>query len=230
MWNTILEKKILDRSQKLILPLYEQTFFWIVNLAKITEKEVELAKQLLDLPILNKSNRLRLKEDRHRKIITYAILLYHLQEVTAVKSNEIKIQFSKLGKPYLPDNPVHFNLSYTKEYAFIGIHPEKPIGVDIENIQNHKDLMEVANFFFHENEKKQLFKAKDPIDSFFSIWCAKEAYLKAKGTGFLTENIPALEYKSSLCSQMSIFQSNQQEIHVYHEKIPKHKLAVCVTV
>ena len=228
MFDHISETRLLKRSHPLFLPPFQEALFWIINLQEITEEEIELAKNFLDQDAIDKSKRLSLQEDKNREIITNSILRLLLKQTTKIGLQKIKILRTEHGKPYLLDHPVHFNLSHTKNYAFFAIHPKQPIGIDIETVQNGDNLLETAEFFLHSSEKKEIAKGIDPVDKFLSLWCAKEALLKAKGTGFLVDNIPLLELKAASDPQFDVYVSGNQEIYVHHKIVEGHKLAVCL--
>ena len=120
------------------------------------------------------------------------------------------------GKPYLEGNPFYFNVSHTQGYAFIGIS-ETPIGVDVEKILKERVVSNTP--LMSESEHRAIKNAPDETDAFFSFWCAKEALLKAQGTGFQTRFVPTLIPGSG------IFYSDNDQIHVL--KRGDIKLAVC---
>jgi len=183
----------LIRSRSLTLSPFEEALFWIVDLKEIREEEVKEAMGFLDEETLGRVNKLVFIEDRQRSIIVHAILRIYLEEFSKKKPEILRGAF---GKPYLKDQTLHFNISHKKQYAFLGFHPQRPIGVDIEE--------------FHP-----------PLGLPYE-WCAMEALLKAKGTGF-TVNPPQLFQLSSDC-----FVAEGWSVYVYSDKIEGHKLAVCL--
>lgn len=215
----------LERSQSISLAPFDEGLFWLLNLEQIEKKETEEARDFLDDAALNRSERLRFEEDRSKEIITQAALRFYLAKMTNQKPRDIEILRNAYGKPFLQNHPLHFNLSHSKYYAFIGCHPHKPIGVDIEPIRNISDMLKVSDSFLHPSEKEQL------LDncSFFSLWCAKEAILKAKGTGFSTDSLPVLHpVKQANSLSIDHYTSMGMKVCVYNDKIKDHKLAVCI--
>ena len=90
----------------------------------------------------------------------------------------------KHGRPYLavPDCPYSFNLSHSNALAAFAVC-DAVVGVDVEQI---KTLPEgVAGMVFSQPEISAL--EAEPVsrqaDKFFQFWSAKEAVLKALGTG-----------------------------------------------
>lgn len=88
-----------------------------------------------------------------------------------------KIQKNDKGAP-LPANGVHFSLSHTSLFA-AGVAACSPIGIDLEKIEPFSDFLK--NRVAADSEW-QLFADVTPI-SFYRLWTAKEAVLKATGAG-----------------------------------------------
>ncbi len=189
-----LSMRFLTRSRSLSLPPFEEAHFWVIDLKAIQEEEVEEARKFLDEKTLSRAKKMIFTEDRNRLVIVHAILRIYLEQFTNQKPEILRNSF---GKPYLKDNALHFNISHKKQYAFLGFHPHHPIGVDIEQLQSF------SNDFFDE-------------------WCATEAFLKAKGTGF--SRIPPSILRKS--SGYYVFQDCI--IYIYDGLIKSHKLAVCL--
>lgn len=92
--------------------------------------------------------------------------------------------YTNKGKPYFAaeadQTPPDFSVSNSGElivYAF----SDRPIGVDIEKIRSQPRYLAISDRFFHPLEKQWL-SDKDEKD-FFTLWTAKEAYVKFTGSG-----------------------------------------------
>ncbi len=97
----------------------------------------------------------------------------------------LQFAYSANGKPLLPDwsEGVWFNLSHSQDLAALAVC-EAPVGVDIERIgAPHED---VAQRFFSPAEAAALLATPkaERAAAFYRCWTAKEAFLKALGTGF----------------------------------------------
>lgn len=96
----------------------------------------------------------------------------------------LRFSLSKHGKPAFetPDAP-HFNLTHSEGYAALAV-AGAPVGVDLEELgEAHAD---VAQTHFSPQEAA-VFAATPPdqqVAAFYRCWTAKEAFLKALGTGF----------------------------------------------
>ena len=91
------------------------------------------------------------------------------------------------GKPHIasPRGGLHFNLSHTGDTMVLVCSRAGPVGIDIESASSRTDITGIASRFFHPNEQRVLAACDDDgrQSRFFRWWTAKEAYLKARGTG-----------------------------------------------
>ncbi|MCR5209114.1 MAG: 4'-phosphopantetheinyl transferase superfamily protein [Lachnospiraceae bacterium] len=90
------------------------------------------------------------------------------------------------GQPYLPDYPdIYISLSHSGARAMCGIS-DAPIGVDIQEHSERREVMDIAKRFFHEDEAAYLESISDPEHrrtEFYRLWCLHEAYVKNTGNG-----------------------------------------------
>jgi phosphopantetheinyl transferase len=105
-----------------------------------------------------------------------SILAAHLGRVP-------EIVVDPLGKPVLADGALAFNVSHSGTLALVAISGQGPIGVDVELHDTRRDLVGLARRFFTGGEAAMV--AADP-SQFWRLWCRKEAWLKARGTGLST--------------------------------------------
>jgi 4'-phosphopantetheinyl transferase len=59
------------------------------------------------------------------------------------------------------------------------------VGIDIEKFQSID--LDIYNYILNENDKERIAISTDKSSSFFSIWSAKEAILKAHGCGLVND-------------------------------------------
>ncbi len=126
-----------------------------------------------------------LAEDRARCLAAGWLLnraaQQHLRTSAAPYMREARVQ---KGKPCLPDFPgAHISLSHSDEWVACAIH-NCPVGVDIERERSVDDG--IAEVFMSPREFGRYAGCteEDRIPYFFRLWTAKEAYLKAIGSGF----------------------------------------------
>jgi len=86
------------------------------------------------------------------------------------------------GKLYLPDSPLHFNLSDADDWIAMAFSWEAPVGIDIETIRPIEGMEQVITDCFSPKEQAYV-QEKDTLVRFWQIWNRKEACLKALGLG-----------------------------------------------
>ncbi|MBL8520444.1 MAG: 4'-phosphopantetheinyl transferase superfamily protein [Betaproteobacteria bacterium] len=98
----------------------------------------------------------------------------------------LRISVGPHGKPYLPAaTHCHFNVSHSDGVGLIALSRSGPVGVDIEIVNEVRDLSTVSPGFMSPSELA-LWKslcATDREQAFYLCWTRKEAVLKASGLG-----------------------------------------------
>jgi phosphopantetheinyl transferase len=102
-------------------------------------------------------------------------------------------------------------------------------GVDIEKIDNQNALEPFDNFLY-------------PNEGSYTLWCAKEAYLKALGSGFSMHPLPLLKPASAhpqkihpiekiehffTPSEEFVISDHKSKVYIYDKVVNDYKLAVC---
>lgn len=95
------------------------------------------------------------------------------------------IVFNEHGKPFIPNSPIHFNLSHSKSYLALGLSINNPIGIDIECREVKK---------IHKKIAKKYFSSLEQESDFFKAWTAREAFIKLLG-GNLLNILPKIVVK-----------------------------------
>lgn len=127
-----------------------------------------------DIP---RDNRLRHATGLYLKEINHDSQSQALADIETIHKN-------KWGKPYYPNAPhIHFSISHSGDYWICGFS-EEPVGIDL---QEHRkaNYSGLSKRFFHPLEDDYL--KKNNYSYFFSVWAAKESYVKYLGTGFIKE-------------------------------------------
>lgn len=146
-----------------------------------------------DIRTLNEAENARAASFRFREDAEHWISCRHalravLGEYISVSPAEVPLEISPEGKPCLaaPFADTHFNLSHCRDLALLAVAPF-PVGIDVEPEMRARDLLGCEESYCHPVEIAAL-----PDDEFMrgakmlEIWIAKEALLKAHGTGLLT--------------------------------------------
>jgi len=99
-------------------------------------------------------------------------------------ATEITFRYNAQGKPYLDSHPVYFNVSHAKDQLLIAV-AKVPVGVDVEWVRPRLEGEKIAKRFFHPAEyvELQALPSQQRQEGFYALWCAKEAFVKALGSG-----------------------------------------------
>jgi len=131
-------------------------------------------------------------ELRRRATVSRGLLRHCLGTALEIAPSSVTINSGKHGKPILGDPKdaasLSFNLSHTAELWILAIAPANRIGVDIETQREETDWDSLVSRYFSTREAQDFNRLlpNQRKESFFRTWCAKEAFLKARGTGLAT--------------------------------------------
>lgn len=120
-----------------------------------------------------------------------APLLRVLAAYLGVPTDGVALGEGPHGKPHLAGygrdsrERLEFNWSHSGGHALVALSRGQPIGVDIERMSRDVRAGEIAARFFDPLESAALRARLESGDdrAFTSLWCAKEAVLKATGEG-----------------------------------------------
>ena len=112
----------------------------------------------------------------------YEMLQELLKEVS---NNEETLEFlyNEYGAPYLQNGP-YFSISHCKAGIAVAVS-EKPIGIDIEAVREPKEGL--VSKTMNTEEYTSIMTDVSPDWAFIRLWTQKEAYLKMKGTGIISD-------------------------------------------
>lgn len=133
--------------------------------------------------------RFRQPDDHRRYVVTRALLRHLLAHHLRLDAQSLVFAQIGQGKPVLAkadaqgnaQPPLHFNVSHSGQWAAIA-WGQHPIGVDIEQ-RRSLDVLAVGAQMFDARVLKSIAQADDSETAFFMAWTAREALLKARGTG-----------------------------------------------
>ena len=107
-----------------------------------------------------------------------------------VCSNDaLSFKREKQGKPYAVVNgtpaSIQFNVSDSGMHGLIAVATAGSVGIDVEERSVNRDLDGLAEMVFDAEEQVSLTAAvgEQKIERFYRLWTAKEALVKALGTG-----------------------------------------------
>jgi phosphopantetheinyl transferase len=150
---------------------------------------IDQYKDLLSCDELEALNNSVVPNKRTEQFFSKIILRLILSKRQGVAPLDLNILRGANGKPYLPGNPVYFNLSHSNGILCIAVCKNRPIGVDIEKIyiREKNVIHRMANKIFSAKEL-EILRDKDNLSSqtnyFIKKFTIKEAFSKMFGKGF----------------------------------------------
>jgi 4'-phosphopantetheinyl transferase len=129
-----------------------------------------------------------------------------LARYVGVEPGDIQITVGPNGKPRLSDQQggpevLRFNLSHAHGRMLISVAKGREVGIDLEPILDNREPLKLAKRFYTTAEYQWIMSRppRDQAAEFFRLWVAKEACVKAQGTG-----LASLQHCDILASSSSI--------------------------
>lgn len=146
---------------------------------------LERAPDVLSAAELERAARFHFDRHRGRFVASRVALRDLLARHLRCEPADLDFEAGPQGKPALPGDPVHFNLSRSEDLCLVALSDDAPLGVDVEYRREDPYLLKVARRFFSDPEVEGLhgLAADEQLPAFFRVWSRKEAYIKALGLG-----------------------------------------------
>lgn len=131
------------------------------------------------------------------------------------------------GKPFVKDFDGYISLSHSNEYAIAIMHPEHPVGVDIEIVQ--PKIKRIKRKFMTDKELSFI-QEEHEIEQLYACWCAKESIFKWQGRKgiSLKQNIDIVpfeyQHEGQLQARLNTSEGSQL-LTVEYEKLEGYFLA-----
>ena len=133
----------------------------------------------------------RFKLSLHQRRFTAArgILRQILARYLRTPPRDIRFQSGPFGKPLLHasvDQPLHFNVAHSQQWALYAVSRDFEIGIDLEGDRDSLDYAGLAERICSAEELLtfQKLSRTEQRTAFFRCWTRKEAFVKAIGKGF----------------------------------------------
>ena len=149
----------------------------------------EPLQPLLQIDELQRANRYKFPDLQNRFIQRRAILRRILGQYLDHPPAELELTTNAFGKPQISEahsSELQFSLTHSGDWLAIAITRNQPVGIDLEIIRENVDCVGLAENFFAPEDITAICSQSDENQiraKFFEIWTAKEAYIKAIGTG-----------------------------------------------
>lgn len=170
-----------------------EVHIWELQAKERDNGETEFFESLLSEDEIDRAGKLRYEQDRRRFISARGHLRVLLGKYLKKKPRQVWIRYGRHGKPYLNDSAnsanISFNLSHSRDSVVFAFGKNREVGIDIEYIRPIPRADRIIERFFSEDERALYNQAPDQekVDIFFKLWCGREAYSKAIGSGI---NLP----------------------------------------
>ena len=133
-----------------------------------------------------RAGRFHSDKDRETYTTCHAALRLILSKCLKVKPLEIQYKYGINNKPGIAGDPIHFNITHTRESFALAVSSDFYVGIDLEVINRDIDIYSIAKSFFSKKECEYIRKTEiGAKNRFFLLWTRKEALLKALGTGMI---------------------------------------------
>ena len=140
--------------------------------------------EVLDHQELERMQRFHFAADAERYAVAHGNLRRILGAYLSLAPEKLSFRNNRFGKPELPSEiSLKFSLSHSKSIAVLAVDPERPVGVDVEDVRPIE--ADVAERHFSATELSDLrgLEGDTWLTGFYRCWTRKEAILKAEGVG-----------------------------------------------
>lgn len=163
---------------------------WLWNLDQVSAA-ADAMRPLLDPMELYRVSRLRSALHRERFLLSHGIVRHALAALGDYPPSAIVFSNRPYGKPAIAA-PHHmralkFNLSHTQNWLALIVSQQAEVGIDIEvTADKRRNIAILAEQICTPSELRDLVTLPTARQgaAFLQLWVAKEAVLKALGTGF----------------------------------------------
>lgn len=188
-------------------------------------------QHLLDEDERRRAERFRFERDRLIFSAAHALLRAALGRRLGRWSGSFRID--AFGKPELEPPtgtpPLRFNLTHTRGLVACALVDGSDIGIDAEQMEASRSLLEIAENYFAGAELGQLRAADAParVATFYRLWTLKEAVIKAIGEGL---SLPLKRFAFTLEPlTLAIEGGDPGEWHIEEfAALPAHALAIAI--
>src|SRR4051812_45198568 len=145
-------------------------------LAFMLDAEEDLVRRIgvcLSAEERRRAQRLRLRQDRRRFVVTRGQLRGVLASKLGISPSDVELEYGRMGKPHLshrmPASHLRFNVSRSADVAVIALSTGQEVGVDIEAVLPLPEADEIAALCFSgsEYESYAALGPEDRLDGFF---------------------------------------------------------------
>jgi 4'-phosphopantetheinyl transferase len=197
----------LDNKQFLTLAS-DQVDVWLVYVDETHDENlIARYRRLLTTQELEREARFHFPNDRHRFLVTRALVRDVLSRYEAISPQDWRFEQNTYGRPTIANDDsiekrISFNISHSDGLIILSITRYRVVGVDTENVSRIAPI-QIANRYFSPKEIAALARLPAALQSqrFFELWTLKESYIKARGMGL---SIPLDQFSFNLDVEQQI--------------------------
>lgn len=169
----------------------DEVHVWAVPL-DVEQPVLSLFAESLSADERRRAERFHFEHVRRRFVNSHGALRQLLGRYLGAQPADIAFVADDRGKPRIVNAvsakttcDLRFNLSHSSELALVAIAAGAEVGVDVEQIRAVSNIERLARRYFHAAEADEVLAAEgDQRDAqFMRCWTAKEAVVKAYGSG-----------------------------------------------
>ena len=126
------------------------------------------------------------EKDQHQFLISRGLLRILLGRYLSIDPSRVELGFEKFGKPFLKSRQIRFNVAHSENHILLGFSLDKEVGVDLEKfLPDTNRMLPLVNSICSPLERDLIsnLSLRETEVALTRLWTAKEACLKALGTG-----------------------------------------------
>jgi 4'-phosphopantetheinyl transferase len=195
-----------------------QIHLWMAFFDEIRDEELlQRYDRLLAPEEREQRRRFHFEIDRHRYLITRALVRAVLSRYAAIEPRGWTFAANAYGKPAIANadrsaQRITFNISHTNSLILLGMTSDGALGVDVENCRARGAPLNISDQIFAPEELAELhaLPRTQQHDRFFEYWTLKESYIKARGMGL---SIPLGRFSFRFPSETTVRVSMRPELN-----------------
>lgn len=164
---------------------------WHLDLDALNEDRA--AEAILSQDEVHRAQQFREERDRARWTSGRVALRRILSGYCETEPDRVRFAYNEFGKPAFaesgPDALPSFNMSRAGQFALCAVARCAALGVDLQRVPDAPGYESLARNYCAAQEQRLLEQVPIPQrqSALCQLWAYKEAYLKARGTGFSIE-------------------------------------------
>jgi 4'-phosphopantetheinyl transferase len=164
------------------LDLQRSVHLWRVDLSETDGSEWSA---ILSPSEAARRDRFLFERERRRYSIARGALRTILGRYLDADPRDISLVENASGKPAVEVSDLQFNVSHSADLALIGVAQHRRIGIDLERERRIGEAIAIAERWFSVTERALIESEREEHRArrFLQCWTAKEAQVKAVGSG-----------------------------------------------